>query len=210
MFMWKSTVKYQFPYEFMPIVLYRCSLYRKILYNDTRIKPKVLFPDSYVFHGKYLHVKAGKNDADPLNKGEDVLICPRNIIKVTLQREEEKTERQVHVHILCSSRLLKILQSRSFQVGHNYIAKCLLEKQWWVIIWKLKIKSKRKNHKSYDNMLLNNLFGAAMDSLLLKFFKSGLEGFQEEIISLNPKLWALLTEFRVRVSDLHYASSQVK
>lgn len=49
-----------------------------------------------------------------------------------------------------------------------------------------------------------------MDSLLLEFFKSGLEGFQEEMLLLNPKLWALLTEFRVRVSDLYYASSQIR
>lgn len=77
-------------------------------------------------------------------------------------------------------------------------------------MWKQKIKNKRQNLNSYDNIPLDNLSGAAMDSLLLKFFKSGLEGFQEEMFSLNPKLWALLTEFWVRVSDLCYASSQVR
>lgn len=35
------------------------------------------------------------NDADPLNKGKDVLISPRTIIKVTLQREERKDGKHI-------------------------------------------------------------------------------------------------------------------
>lgn len=88
-----------------------------------------------------------------------------------------------------------ISQSRSFQVGHNYIASCLHEKQRWVKIWKVKIKNQMQNLKSYDYALLNYLPRTEIVSLLFQVFRPSLEGFQEEMLLLNPKLWALLTEF---------------
>lgn len=148
-----------------------------------------------------------KNDSDPLNKGEDVLICPRSIIKVTLQREGREDGKAIPCTYFV---IIKAAQDFTTKLFPGRSQSCLLEKQWWVIIWKLKIKNKRQNLRSYDNIPLNNLSGAAMDCLLLKFFKSGLEGFQEKMLSLNPKLHALLTEFWVRVSDLYNASSQVR
>lgn len=147
------------------------------------------------FPSKYFHVTDANNNADPQNKGKVVLVCLRNVIEVSLQEREKKMERQLYVHTLWSAKLHKTSQPSCFQVGHNYIASCLHEKQHKVKIWKLKIKNKMQNLKSYDSAPLSYLSRAAVDSLIFKVFKSSLEGFQKEILLLKPKFWALLTEF---------------
>lgn len=59
----------------------------------------------------------------------------------------------------------------------------------------MKIKNQMQNLKSYDYALLNYLPKTEIVSLLFQVFRPSLEGFQEEMLLLNPKLWALLTEF---------------
>lgn len=149
------------------------------------------------FHGKYLHVTDGKDDADLWNIGKDVIVCLKNIIQVASQGEGlKKMERQFYVYTLWSANLCKFSQPRSFQVGHNYFAMCLHEKRRrWIKIWKLKIKNKMQSIKSYDNAPLNNLSRTAVGSLLFQVFKSSLEDFREEMHLLNPQLWVLLTGF---------------